>query len=100
MNIQKMMRQAQQMMEKMQTEVDAIEVEASSGGGMVKVTMSGTKEIRSLSIEAEVIDPEDPSMLEDLVLAAVNEANRKVDEEVKAKQGAMGGGLPGIPGLF
>ena len=97
MNIQKLMRQAQQMQERMQRELAELEVEATVGGGMVSVRMSGHKQVVAVKIDPEVLDPEDPGMLEDLVLAAVNEAGRKVDEEMQAKLGALGGGMPGMP---
>ncbi|HPK66619.1 MAG TPA: YbaB/EbfC family nucleoid-associated protein [Thermoanaerobaculia bacterium] len=100
MNIQKLMRQAQQMQERMQRELAELEVEATVGGGMVSVRMSGHKQVVAVKIDPEVLDPEDPGMLEDLVLAAVNEAGRKIDEEMQAKLGALGGGMPGMPGLF
>ena len=100
MNIQKLMRQAQHMQERMQRELAELEVEATVGGGMVSVRMSGHKQVVAVKIDPEVLDPEDPGMLEDLVLAAVNEAGRKVDEEMQAKLGALGGGMPGMPGLF
>ncbi len=93
MNIQKMMRQAQQMQDKMQKELEQLEVEASVGGGMVGVKMSGHKQVLSVSIDPEVLDPEDPAMVQDLVLAAVNEAGRKVDEAMQSK---LGGALPGL----
>ncbi|MCB9378899.1 MAG: YbaB/EbfC family nucleoid-associated protein [Holophagales bacterium] len=97
MNIQKLMRQAQQMQERMQRELGELVVEAASGGGMVKVSMSGHKHLLSVAIDPEAIDPSDPAMLQDLVLAAVNEACRKVDEALQSRLGSMAGGLP--PGL-
>lgn len=96
MNIQKLMRQAQQMQERMQRELGELVIEAASGGGMVKVTMSGHKNLLSVAIDPEAIDPSDPAMLQDLVLAAVNEANRKVDEALQSRLGSMAGGLPGL----
>lgn len=96
MNIQKMMRQAAQMQEKMQRELAAARLEASAGGGMVTVVVNGLKEVQAITIDPEVLDPSDPTMVQDLVLAALHEAGRKVDEEMKAKLGAMGGGLPGL----
>ena len=93
MNIQKMMRQAQQMQEKMQRELEQLEVEASVGGGMVSVKMSGHKQVLAVQIDPEVLDPEDPAMVQDLVLAAVNEAGRKVDEAMQSK---LGGSIPGL----
>ena len=93
MNIQKMLRQAQQMQDKMQSELEQLEVEASVGGGMVSVKMSGHKQVLSVTIDPEVLDPEDPAMVQDLVLAAVNEAGRQVDEAMQSK---LGGALPGL----
>jgi DNA-binding YbaB/EbfC family protein len=98
MNIQKLMRQAQQMQERVQREMAELVVEAAAGGGMVSVRMNGQKQLVSVAIDREVIDPEDPALLGDLVLAAVNEATRKVDEELQVKLGAMGGGMPGLLG--
>lgn len=96
MNIQKLMRQAQQMQEKMQRELAELVVEATAGGGMVTVQMSGHKALLAVKIDPEVMDPSDPAMLQDLVLAAVNEATRKVDEAMQSKLGAFSGGLPGM----
>jgi DNA-binding YbaB/EbfC family protein len=96
MNIQKLMKQAQQMQERMQRELAELKVESSVGGGMLKVTMSGTKEVLGVSIDPEVIDPEDPGMLQDLIVAAVNDAGRKVDEAMREKVGGLGLGLPGL----
>jgi len=96
MNIQKLMRQAQQMQERVQREMAELILEASSGGGMVVVRMNGHKQLVGVTIDREVIDPEDPALLGDLVLTAVNEAARKVDETLQAKLGALGGGLPGL----
>ena len=98
MNIKKMLKQAQDMQKKFQQEVAEMTVEASSGGGMVTVTMKGTKEIVSLKIEPAAVDPDDVEMLQDLVVAALNEAHRKVDETLQKQLGGMTGGL-GIPGL-
>ncbi len=98
MNIQKMMKQAQEMQSRMQKELESLEVEAQVGGGMVVVTMSGHKQLLSVRIDAEVMDPEDPEMLQDLVLSAVNEATRKVDEAVQSRLGNLAGGLPGLGG--
>jgi DNA-binding YbaB/EbfC family protein len=96
MNIQKLMRQAQQMQERVQRELSELVVEAAAGGGMVRVKMTGHKHLLAVEIDREVVDPEDPGMLQDLVLAAVNEAARKVDEELQGRIGAMGAGLPGL----
>ena len=73
-------------------------VEASAGGGMVKVVMDGQKNLKSLKLDPEVVSKDDVEMLQDLVVAAVNEASRKVDEEVKEKLGGLTGGMK-IPGL-
>jgi DNA-binding YbaB/EbfC family protein len=94
------MKQAQQMQEKMKRELAELVVEASVGGGMVTVKMSGHKQLVGVSIDPEIMDPDDASMLEDLVLAAVNEAGRKVDEELQSKMGSMASGMPGLPDLF
>jgi DNA-binding YbaB/EbfC family protein len=94
----KLMKQLQQQQEKMQAEIAALVVEASSGGGMVKVEVDGQKQLRSLTIDPEVVSKDDVEMLQDLILAAVNEANRKVDEAVQEKIGGLTGGMK-IPGL-
>ena len=84
----------------MQQEMAELQVEGSAGGGMVTAAMSGSKELLSLTIDPEAVDPEDVEMLQDLVLAAVNEATRKVDEAMQDQlggmAGALGGGLPGL----
>jgi DNA-binding YbaB/EbfC family protein len=98
MNIKQLMKQAQQMQEQMQRQMAELEVEGTAGGGMVKARMSGSKELISISIDKEAVDPNDVDMLQDLVLAAVNEASRKVDEEMQSKLGGMTGGK--LPGLF
>ncbi len=100
MNIQKMLKQAQKMQGKVQQELNEANVDATVGGGIVTVKMNGHKQLLGVKIDPEAMDPEDPSMLEDLILAAVNEANRKVDDLMKEKIGSMASGLPGLPGLF
>jgi DNA-binding YbaB/EbfC family protein len=92
------MKQLQQAQERIQEEINALVVEATSGGGMVRVEMDGQKQVRSLKIDPEVVSKDDVEMLQDLVVAAINEANRKVDEAVKEKIGGLTGGLK-IPGL-
>ncbi|MBV9494105.1 MAG: YbaB/EbfC family nucleoid-associated protein [Acidobacteria bacterium] len=99
MNINKMMKQAQQMQEQMQSQMANIRVEGTAGGGMVKATMSGAKELLGIAIDKEAVDPNDIEMLQDLILAAVNEAGRKVDEQLQSTMSAMTGGMK-IPGLF
>ncbi len=91
MNMQQMMKQAQQMQEKMQKEMEALIVDATAGGGVVSVQMSGSKEVISIKIDPEAVKEGDVEMLQDLIVAAVNEAGRKVDE---AMQGKLGGMLP------
>jgi DNA-binding YbaB/EbfC family protein len=89
MNIKQLMKQAQQMQEQMQRQMASIEVEGTSGGGMVKATMSGSKELISIVIDKEAVDPNDVDMLQDLVKAAVNEAVRKVDDAMQNQLGSM-----------
>ncbi len=94
MDMKALMRQAQKMQEKMQHEIAELKVEASAGGGMVNVTMSGSRELLGVKISPEVIESGDAEMLEDLVRAAVNEANRKVEEALGQKMGGLK--LPGF----
>lgn len=94
MDMKALMQQAQKMQEKMQREIAELKVEASSGGGMVTVTMSGSRELLGVKISPEVIESGDAEMLEDLVRAAVNEANRKVEEALGQKMGGLK--LPGF----
>ncbi len=98
MNIKQLMKQAQQMQDQMQRQMATIRAEGSAGGGMVKAEMSGNKELLSITIDKEAVDPDDVEMLQDLVKAAVNEAARKVDEEMQSSMGAMTGGMK-IPGF-
>jgi DNA-binding YbaB/EbfC family protein len=97
-NMQAMMKQAQQMQEKMAQEVAQIRVEASAGGGMVTVKMDGNKNLLSVKIDPEVAG--DVEMLQDMVVAACNEAVKKVEDEAKQKMSGMLGGLGLPPGLF
>jgi hypothetical protein len=97
-NIQQMMKQAQVMQEKMQKEMEELRVDASAGGGVVTVAMKGNHEIVSLKIDPEAIKDGDAEMLQDMIVAAINEANRKVDEAMKGKLGGMM--PPGLGGLF
>ena len=97
-NIQQMMKQAQVMQEKMQKEMDELRVDASAGGGVVTVQMKGNHEIISLKIDPEAVKEGDVEMLQDLIMAAANEANRKVDEAMKGKIGGML--PPGLGGLL
>ena len=97
-NMQQMMRQAQQMQEKMQQDIAQIKTEASAGGGMVSVQMDGQKNLLSVKIDPEVAG--DVEMLQDMVRAAFNEAAKKVDDETQAKMGGLLGGLGLPPGMF
>lgn len=101
MNMQELMRQAQKMQKKMEQareEAGAKEVEGSAGGGMVKVVANGRSEVVSVTIEKEVVDPEEIEMLQDLIVAATNQAMQRANEMMQAELGKITGGLP-IPGL-
>ena len=99
MNIQQMMKQAQQMQERMQKQMEEMRVEATAGGGMVTVTMNGAKQVLGLKIDPEAVSKEDVEMLQDLILAALNDAHRKVEDEMQKQMSGMMGGLK-IPGMF
>ena len=99
-NMQQLMRQAQKMQQQMQEaqeRLDEAEYEAASGGGMVSVKISGKRELTSITIDPQVVDPDDIEMLQDLIMAAVNEALRKGEE---AREAAMSRMAPGMGGLF
>ena len=107
-NLNQILKQAQQMqaeMAKAQEQLKDETVEASAGGGMVKVTMTGDMQLRAITIAPDAIDPEDPELLQDMVTAAVNEALRAAQELAASRMGGIaglggpGGGLPGLPGL-
>jgi DNA-binding YbaB/EbfC family protein len=97
MNLQQMMKQAQKMQEEMAKEMEALRVDSTAGGGIVKVEMNGNKEVLSIKIDPEAAG--DVEMLQDLIIAAVNECGRKVDESMQNKLGGALGGLK-IPGLM
>ena len=97
-NMQAMMKQAQQMQAKLQEEIEAIRVEASAGGGMVTVKMDGHKKCLGVTIDPEAAG--DAEMLQDMVMAAFNEAHKKVEEQSQQKMGGMLGGMGLPPGLF
>ena len=99
MNIQAMMKQAQQMQEKMQKQMEELRIEATAGGGMVTVVINGSKQVQSLKIDPEAVSKEDVEMLQDLILAAMNDAYRKADEAMSKQMQGMMGGMK-IPGLF
>ena len=98
MNLQNMMKQAQQMQERLQKQMAELRIEATAGGGMVTVVVDGAKQLQSIKIDPEVVSKEDVEMLQDLILAAINDAHRKADEAMSQKMGGMMGGLK-IPGL-
>jgi hypothetical protein len=95
-SIRQLMKQAQEMQERLQRELAETVVEASVGGGMVTVKMTGHKQLVAVKIDPEVLDPADPTMVEDLVLAAVNEANRKVEDTLKGKVGSLASAMPNL----
>ena len=97
-NMQQMMRQAQQMQEKLQQEIAQLKVDATAGGGMVAVKMDGQKNLLSIKIDPEVAG--DVEMLQDMILAACNEAVKQVDAQIQQKMGGMLGGMGLPPGLF
>lgn len=103
-NMANLMKQAQRMqrqMEEQQKELESKEFTATAGGGAVEVTVSGKRELVGVKLAEEVVDPDDIEMLQDLIVAAVNEAMRKVDEESGAAMSRLTGGLGGgIPGMF
>jgi DNA-binding YbaB/EbfC family protein len=99
MNMQQLMKQAQQMQEKLQKQMQTIVVDATAGGGMVSVKINGQKQLLSIQIDPEVFTGGDKDMLQDLIVAAVNEGIRKVDEAMAEQLGGLTGGLK-IPGLF
>ena len=98
-DLSKFLKQAQELQRQFQEKMETITVESSSGGGMVTVRMNGKKELLSIEIEPEVVSEADLEMLQDLILAAVNDASRKVDDALKDELGGLTGGLQ-IPGLF
>ncbi len=98
MDIQTMMKQAQEMQERLKKQMTELHVEATAGGGMVTVTVNGAKQLESIRIDPEVVSKEDVEMLQDLIVAAVNDAGRKVDEQLGQSMSGLMGGLK-IPGL-
>ena len=98
MDIQKMMKQAQQMQELMQKQMADLRVEATAGGGMVTDVVNGAKQLQSLKIDPEVVSKDDVAMLEDLIVAAINDAHRKADEQLSQSMSGLMGGL-NVPGL-
>lgn len=98
MDIQTMMKQAQEMQERLKKQMTELRVEATAGGGMVTVAVNGAKQLESIRIDPEIVSREDVEMLQDLIVAAVNDAGRKVDEQLGQSMSGLMGGLK-IPGL-
>ena len=98
-NMMKQMQKMQKQMEDTQAELEKKEIEVTAGGGAIKAVVNGKRELLSMDIDESVVDPEDIEMLEDLVLAAVNEALRKAEEMMAKEMGKLTGGM-NIPGLF
>jgi DNA-binding YbaB/EbfC family protein len=98
MDIQNMMKQAQEMQERLQREMSELTVHGNAGGGMVTVTVNGHKHLQRVVIDPEVVSKEDVAMLQDLIVAAVNDAHRKIDDALKQKMGGLLGGLR-LPGM-
>jgi hypothetical protein len=97
-DLQKMLKNAQEMQEKLQAELAELRVEGSSGGGMVTVVLDGQKNVHALRLEPEVVNREDVGMLQDLIIAALNDASAKVNDILANKLGGLGAGLK-LPGL-
>ena len=93
MNIQQMMKQAQAMQERLQKQMSELKVEGNAGGGMVTVIVNGAKQVQSLTIDPEVVSKDDVEMLQDLIVAAINDAQRKADDEMQQTMGSM---IPGF----
>jgi nucleoid-associated protein EbfC len=103
--LQQILTQFRQMQENLQKQVESVHIEASAGGGMVTVKMNGQKQVTEIHIDPEVFAGKDQELMQDLVRAAVNEAGRRVDEELASQMKGLAGGIPGmaglkIPGLF
>jgi DNA-binding YbaB/EbfC family protein len=98
MDVKKMMQQAQQMQEKLQRQMAEMKISATAGGGMVIATVNGNKQLLTLQLDPEVVSKDDVEMLQDLILAAVNDAHRKVDEALAQQMQGMMGGLR-LPGM-
>ena len=97
-DIMSMMKQAQEMQERLQKQMAELRVEGNAGGGMVRVVVNGAKQIQSLVIDPEVVSKDDVEMLQDLIVAALNDANRKADEQMSQSMGGLMGGLK-LPGM-
>ncbi len=97
--LQQMLSRLRQVQEDLQRQVNTVAIEASAGGGMVSVKMNGQKQILEVHIEPEVFASKDQEMLQDLIRAAVNEASRRVDDELATQMKSLTGSIPGIPGM-
>ncbi len=97
-NLNKLLKQAQKMQEQLQREMETMEVEESVGGGMVTLRMNGQKHVLSVTVDPSLLAPGEKEMLEDLLVAAVNQASQKVDDVLQSRLGGLGGGL-GFPGV-
>lgn len=95
-SMQKLMKQAQEMQERLQRELNELVVESSVGGGVVTVKMSGHKQLVGCKIDPEAMDKDDPSVLEDLIISAVNQAGKKIEETMQGKMGSMASSMPGL----
>ena len=98
MNIQQMMKQAQQMQERLQKQMADLRVDGQAGGGMVSVTINGMKQVLAIKIDPEAVSKDDVEMLQDMILAAINDAQRKADDAMQQQMGGLMGGMK-IPGL-
>ena len=98
MNIQQVMKQAQQMQERLKKQMAELRVEATAGGGMVTVAVNGEKQLLSITIDPEVVSKDDVAMLQDLILAAVNDAQRKAEQQIASMMSGMMGGMK-LPGM-
>jgi nucleoid-associated protein EbfC len=98
MNPLEMMKQAQELQQRLQAQMSEMSVEATAGGGMVTVVVNGHKQLQRITIDPTVVSREDVEMLQDLILAAVNDAQRRVDDELKRNLGGLMGGL-NLPGI-
>ncbi len=101
-NMSQIMKQAKEMQEKMnevQKKIEEMEVEGSSGGGAIKVIMNGKHELKKISIDKSIINPEESEVLEDLIVAALNDANKKVSESTNEQLGSISGGMQLPPGM-
>jgi hypothetical protein len=99
MNIPQMMKQAQQMQDRLQKQMAELRVDGQAGGGMVSVTVNGMKQVLAVTIDPEAVNKDDVEMLQDMILAAINDAQRKAEEAMQQQVGGLMGGMK-IPGMF